>query len=51
MRKGAKNGLEGKVTLPGRQVRKPPRNILKLMLSTMFLIDLAQFPLKGEENP
>lgn len=51
MRVGAKDGLERKVTLPGGQVRKPPRNILKFMLPTIVLITLAQFPLEGEENP
>ena len=51
MREVSEDGLERKVALPGRQVRKLPGDILKLMLSTIFLINLAQFPLEGEENP
>lgn len=39
------------MTFPGRQVRQPPRNILKFIRSTIFLVNLAQFPLEGEENP
>lgn len=51
MREGAEDGLKRKVTLPGRQVRKLSGDILKVLLSTIFLINLAQFPLEGEENP
>lgn len=51
MREGAEGGLERKATLPGRQVRKPPRDILEVTLSTTVLINLAHFPLEGKENP
>lgn len=51
MREGAEDGLKRKMTLPGRQVRELPGDILKVLLYTIFLINLAQFPLEGEENP
>lgn len=46
MRAGAEHGPE-KVTLPSRRVGKPPRGILKFVLSTIVLINLAQFPSEG----
>ena len=51
MREGAKVGLGLKVTLPSRQVGKPPRAILTSMLPTIFLINLVWFPPEGGENP
>ena len=51
MRERVEDGMERKVSLPDRQVRKPPRNTLKFMLSIIFLINLAPFTLEGEVNP